>query len=770
MSSPRRRPVAVLLGLLWTLATLASSCSGGEGPPITSETSTTNSVAASTSDPGETSAPSQTLNGPDTVPERGPLGSTWSKLSEPGVGGRITSIAFDPADPDRLFVGGDMLGIALTDDFGETWQSTFGLASWEIGDINPLPADDGRIWTGSLSGPQASADGGTTWSLQRTGMPPVSESGYTQPIETILIHPDEGSRLLAFTGNQRNWEAPGAYLNGEWQGDGTVWESSDGGASWNQLATVAPGGNIRAATYLGGDGQLLLAAVANRGVWKSTDGGASWSEAAQGLPHFNAYDVIGHPTDPLTAWVAMGDGPNVGGTHVAGGIWATTDGGSTWTAANNGLSIVANATPGNTGSFHQIVSAPSEPNRLYTSNVAPGQAAIYRSDDGGGSWTVIADGTTARPNPYEGALRAYDIAVHPSDPDRIAIGSDDTLLGSTNGGNSWDDLTTLEEGRNFFAGRGYSGLVTTDIVFDARLPDDVILLGFDGGNFIQSIDGGETWRRTVQDISAWGGGVEAVYSPNNPERIYVLLGQFSNFRGIGVSDDGGASFSLIAGPQNGLPAVGNVDGGAGGLAVLEANGTDVVLAVIGQQLWRSIDDARTFEAVGGLSEVQDVAVSGDGSVYVATATEVLVSVDGGAGFNEAGRSPTGIISLHTSASEPDQIYAASFRNGNSGAFTFDGEEWTRIFEDFYTHAIAVDPENPANLAIVTTEPAFHDVSNATGVHLSNDGGRTWTIVNDGLPMTRARAIEFDPHNPDRLVVGTTGRGFYEISFSLALAS
>jgi len=35
-------------------------------------------------------------------------------------------------------------------------------------------------------------------------------------------------------------------------------------------------------------------------------------------------------------------------------------------------------------------------------------------------------------------------------------------------------------------------------------------------------------------------------------------------------------------------------------------------------------------------------------------------------------------------------------------------------------------------------------------------------------MTRLRTAEFDPANPDRLVVGTTGRGFYEISFSAAL--
>ena len=296
----------------------------------------------------------------------------------------------------------------------------------------------------------------------------------------------------------------------------------------------------------------------------------------------------------------------------------------------------------------------------------------------------------------------------------------------------------------------------------------MFLLGFDGGNFIQTKDDGDTWRRTVQLVSQWGGGVEAVYSPNNPDRIYVLLGQFSNFRGIGISDDGGATFTLAAG-ENDLPQIGNVDGGADGLAVLEANGTDIVLAVIGQQLWRSVDDGDSFGKVD-LENVRDVAVTPGGIVVAATASDVLFSNDGGFEFTSAA-GPAGITGLFTSASEPETVYAVAFRDGFGGAYHFDPDAgWSQIFDDQLAHGMAIDPINPSNLAIVTTEPAFHDVSRATGVHLSSDGGATWTIVNDGLPMIRLRTAEFDPHDPDRLVVGTTGRGFYEISFGLALGS
>lgn len=762
-----RRHLRLVSASFLVISLLASACSSESDPGDASpDESTTDST--STTETTTTEGPGQTVGTPEPPGEIDPLSGTFTKLTEPGVGGRITSLAFDPANPDRLFVGGDMLGIAVTDDFGENWQSTSGLASWEIGDITATASADGRIWTGSLSGPQASADNGITWALSRDGMPALSDARYTLAVEAVLIDPTNASRVLAFNGNQRNWSAPGAYVNGEWTGDGSVWESTDSGATWTQLGTIAPTGNIRAAAF-NADSSEIFAAVANRGVFVSTDGGASWTQTGNGLPHGNPYDVATHPTDPQVAWVAMGEGPNNGGTFVAGGIWKTTDGGATWSGANEGISIVANATAGNTGSFHQIVIAPSDPDRLYTSNVAPGQAAIYRSDDGGENWRVIADGTTNRPDAYESALRAFDLAVHPTDPDRIAFGSDDTLLGSKDGGNSWADLTTIEDATGFFHGRGYTGLVSTDIVFNHDDPDELILLGFDGGNFIQTLDGGSTWRRTVQDISQWGGAIEAAHSPTNSEHIYVLLGQFSNFRGIGFSTDGGTSFTLLAGEANGLPAVGNVDGGVRGLAVLDGGGSDIVFAVIGPQLFRSADAGQTFSVVPGVIDARDVAVSPSGLVFVATDSGALVSTDQGQGFNTAGQPPSRVTTLYSSASEPDAIYAIEFRNsGQGGLHRFDGSTWTKLFDDEFAHGVAIDPTNANNLAVVTTEPAFNDVSGATGVYLSADGGGSWTAVTDGLPMTRLRTAEFDPANPDRLVVGTTGRGFYEISFEDAL--
>ena len=142
---------ALLLGL----ALLVAACSGGaddaiDEQPVTDEPgieAEDSSGVEGQDEPGqEAGAGGEQEAEEEPLAER-VLTDTFTPLGEPGVGGRITSIAFDPDNPERVFVGGDLLGIAVTDDFGQTWQSTTGLASWEIADINTAQTADGRIWT-----------------------------------------------------------------------------------------------------------------------------------------------------------------------------------------------------------------------------------------------------------------------------------------------------------------------------------------------------------------------------------------------------------------------------------------------------------------------------------------------------------------------------------------------------------------------------------------------------------------------------------------------
>ncbi|PIW12913.1 MAG: hypothetical protein COW34_12515, partial [Armatimonadetes bacterium CG17_big_fil_post_rev_8_21_14_2_50_66_6] len=89
-----------------------------------------------------------------------PMRLHWAPLYEPGCGGWITSVAVSPHDSKRVLVGGDVMGVGVSEDGGDSWQSTFGFRMWEINDFTFHPTDPKVIWVGTLGGPYVSTDGG----------------------------------------------------------------------------------------------------------------------------------------------------------------------------------------------------------------------------------------------------------------------------------------------------------------------------------------------------------------------------------------------------------------------------------------------------------------------------------------------------------------------------------------------------------------------------------------------------------------------------------
>ena len=129
----------------------------------------------------------------------------WSTLNEPGSGGAITALAVSPHDARRVLVGGDMLGIGVSEDRGERWQPGIGLPSYEIGEFTFHPKEPLVVWAGTMSGPCVSRDGGHRWEWKRQGFPTVAWGGYSAPIQKILFDPQHAGRLLAFGGSRRRW-------------------------------------------------------------------------------------------------------------------------------------------------------------------------------------------------------------------------------------------------------------------------------------------------------------------------------------------------------------------------------------------------------------------------------------------------------------------------------------------------------------------------------------------------------------------------------------
>src|SRR5262249_7433796 len=135
---------------------------------------------------------------------------------------------------------------------------------------------------------------------------------------------------------------------------------------------------------------------ASGGVFKSTDGGKTWNLLGNDWFAFKwVTKIVVHPTNPDLVYVAVG-GPTTGYRSGAG-VWKSTDGGQTWTNTTTSLTPNASFTP----AFTDLVMAPTDPMTLYTAigDVAGApENAVYKSSDGGASWTRAGNFPTGAQN------------------------------------------------------------------------------------------------------------------------------------------------------------------------------------------------------------------------------------------------------------------------------------------------------------------------------------------------------------------------------------
>jgi hypothetical protein len=726
----------VLVGLVVVACAPASERARFEEPPVVVE-----------------QPPAASIPAPTTTTTPLPPG-VWTTVDEPGAGGRITGLAIDPFDSDRILVGGDLIGAGLSTDGGATWQSTFGLTNAEMASFTFHPTRKGEVWVGTMGGPFLSTDGGLHWEARRTGMPPILDIGYSAPIEEVLVDPGAPDRLLAFGGSHREWDAPGT------SGWGVVWESLDAGASWSAISVVADGTNVVDATRLA-DGTLLVAAL-GRGLYRSTDGGRTWGASSQGLPHGGVRALAAHPTDPSTVWVALGASGGSGG-----GVWRSGDGGRSWVPSNNGLDTnpTLGSSPDHMARYYTLAVAPTDPTVLLTANLAYGAEAVYRSNDGGDTWIQVVGqrGFNGPSTAYTTPATANALAIDPRDADRMLVGNSEFVLGSEDGGDRWRDLTSDVHTDGTTSGRGFSGLVANRAVFS---PDggELVLCGFDGANPLLSTDGGTRWERPLVPSDPWGGCLDAAYSTTTPNRRYVLLGQNGTFGGVAVLEPNANQFRVAEGDDVGLPDRYDSVGNEGALEVVAMpGGGEHVVASIGGDLYVSGDGGGTFaRTVSGLS-VEDLAAdpTTPGRVYLAAAGGVYRSDDGGSSAVSLAGSPAGAVRLFDDP-QSGRLYATVWRTAGAGLWRMDPTgTWLRLTAEPTTFDVAVDPRNPHHLIVVTNDHPYHDRISSIGVVESYDDGVSFAPLNDGLPLLRVATVAIDPADPARVVIGTFGRGFFE---------
>ena len=279
------------------------------------------------------------------------------------------------------------------------------------------------------------------------------------------------------------------------------------------------------------------------GVWKTTDGGTYWENVSDG---FFATAAVGAlavaPSDPNVLYAGTGEACIRGNVSHGDGVYRSTDGGHTW--AHRGLR--------DTRHIGRVRVHPRDPDLVYVAALGHAwgpsrERGVFRSHDGGASWEQVLFRS-------EGA-GAIDLALDASNPRHVyaAIwqaqrtpwsmssgGPDSGLWKSTDGGNTWTDIT-----RNPGLPRGVLGRIGVAVSpADGRRVYAVVEA--DDGALFRSEDGGATWQRCSEEPGLRGRPwyyMHVFADPCDVDTVWVA--DYSLWKSI----DGGKTFGEVATPH-----------------------------------------------------------------------------------------------------------------------------------------------------------------------------------------------------------------------------
>ena len=239
------------------------------------------------------------------------------------------------------------------------------------------PTDRTKYYVGVASGGVwKTVNSGTTWT-------PVFDNEGAFSIGAVALDPKNPSTVWVGTG-ERNSQRSVGY------GDG-VYRSDDGGKSWRNmgLKTSEHIGRIAIdprdsnVVFVAAQGPLWSAG-GERGLYKTTDGGKTWKAVITIGENTGVTDVVIDPSDPDTMYAASWQRRRHFYTLINGGpesaIYKSTDGGNTWSKLRSGLP------PGDLGRIGLSIS-PANTSVVYATVEAAGTASgIFRSNDRGATW------------------------------------------------------------------------------------------------------------------------------------------------------------------------------------------------------------------------------------------------------------------------------------------------------------------------------------------------------------------------------------------------
>jgi photosystem II stability/assembly factor-like uncharacterized protein len=676
------------------------------------------------------------------------------------------------------------LSFAVESDTNNDVAASF--KDWDVvgpsgGDVRVItvdPKDKNRLYISTLDGQiYTSADAGKSWSLL------VNLNRPQLVLDQLMVDPRDSK--IIYTSGHRHKE-PGGFF-----------KTTDGGLTWKETKDLKKE-SVHAMTQSTFDPNLILVGTVN-GVWISTDSGDNFKKIESATMPINIDSLAIDPRNTTTFY--------------AGTWWRaykTTDGGKSWRLIKNGMiddsdvfaitidrknpdHVISSACSGIYESFNggelwkKIQGIPSQSRRtrdIFQNPAKPGSVyaatteGFWMTGDNGKTWSL-----TTRKD-----LEINSITVHPEDPNRIYIGT-----------NNYGVMVSSDGGKNFApTNDNFTSRFTYTLTPDNERPNRIYATTQNtttGGGFVfVSNNGGQTWEQTrsldVERVAPFA----FLQDGTNPNTLYL-----GTNLGIFRSLDRGLTWTQLTPPKPvtkkkpvakkkttakttvkpppvevvvtdpTTPAL--IPALTEKVKVLEhtADGKNGMFAGTNNGLYRTYDITKGWEkipfGIGIDQNVFAVAVSPETpeTIWVGTAVSgVIVSRDSGQTWQKAGGIPENVpvSSIVVDPKRPEYIYVGTSQTlylSRDG-----GKSWTRRGGNLplgnYTSILI----NPRNSNEIYTSSALETDG---GIYFSNDAGQNWKRIDSktmNLPSRRFWSLAFDPTDPNRIFAGSHSSGVYRI--------
>ena len=701
----------------------------------------------------------------DTLKSSSFGGLKWRSIGPAFTSGRIADFAVNPNNHSEWFVAVASGHVWKTTNNGTTFEPVFdGQKSYSIGVVVLDPNNTSVVWVGTGEnnhqralgygdGVYKSIDGGKSW--KNMGL---KESRH---IGGIVINP-KNSNIVYVAAEGSVW-GPG--------GDRGLYKSTDGGKNWKKVLEISENTGVNNVIMDPRNPDVMYASSEQRrrhvftkigggpetAIYKSTDGGETWDKLKSGLPgaDMGGIGLAISPVNPdyIFAIIEAADD--------AGGFYRSTNRGATWQKMSDHTAQ---------GQYYnEIFCDPKDVDKVYSV-----ETISHFTEDGGKTWKALSNNKRH--------VDDHALWIDPEDTRHFLIGGDGGIYETFDAGKEYVFKSNLPvtqfyrvqvdnsepfyyvyggtQDNNSMGGpsRSISG---SGVVSDEWFPTN----GGDG--FWSQIDpvdpnivyaesqyGGMVRfdRKSQEAIDIrpeprkdeltyrWNWNTPLILSPHSHTRLYCAANKV--FR----SDDRGNTWQVIS---------------------------EDLTAQIDRNTWPVMGKYWSYDAVAkdkstslyGTIVSMDESPLKENLLYVGTDDGVIqVTTDAGKTWTKTDKFPglpdnTYVSDLMASRFDENVVFA-SFDNILRDDFkpyifksSDKGRTWTSIAANLpvneTVHSIQQDFVNP-DLLFVGTEFSFY---------FSNDGGKIWVQLKNGLPSIPVRDIALQKRESD-LALATFGRGFY----------